>query len=76
MTAQAAESEAPDAPVLSKKLVTHVEDSVGFRLRMQASLEGVPPAYVVNRVLGAGLMTTDELSAATAAKGANGNGTH
>lgn len=83
MAAELAAPETPDgrAPSpLTERLVTHVELNVKDRLGMQAALEGNAPAALVNRILGGGLMTYDEIADATRQRGSrersNGNGSH
>jgi hypothetical protein len=80
---QATADEATSARALStltERLVAHVERDIKKRLTQQAALEGCVPAVLVNRVLGGGLMTFDEIADATreqaSAERGRGNGAH
>jgi hypothetical protein len=82
MTAQVTAAEAPNGRATgspySEKLVGHVTPEVKDRLGMQAALEGCPPAHLLDRILGAGLMTYDQIADATRQRGSgersNGHG--
>lgn len=77
---QVTAGEAPNGRVpspLTERLVAHVEPGVKDRLTMQAALEGCAPAVLVNRILGADLMTYEQIADATRQRGSgrsNGNG--
>lgn len=62
----------------TERLVARVEFEIKDRLGLQASLEGRVPAVLVNRILGEGLMTYEQIAEATRQRGTgekgNGNG--
>ena len=61
----------------TERLVTHVRPDVDQRLRMQAALEGRPPAHVLNAVLAAGLLTLPQIAERMQQMGdGNGSGSH